>query len=421
MENAGYRHRVIDKVIEEYLEKFGGIWIRGPKWCGKTWTGVHHSNSAVYLDDSSNNFQARTLAELSPDLAIQGETPRLIDEWQDVPKIWDAVRHEIDRRGRKGQFILTGSATISRGEDKKPRHSGAGRIARLRMRPMSLFESGRSSGMVSLKSLMNGEIETVMTGDVKLEQLASFIIEGGWPEGGGRLIADEYIKALLETDMFNVDAKRRDSHRMHLLLRSLARNESTTCTTKKIWHDITEIDNQDISIDTVSEYLTVLDDLYVTENIPPFSADVRSPIRVKQAVKRHFPDPSLPSSLLRLTEEKLIGDLQTFGFLFESMCLRDLLTYADAMKADVYHYQDYRNNEIDAVIEKDDGEWGAFEIKLGVNQIDKAAENLLRISRYFQADGFIPPKVLCVICGMSIAAYRRPDGVFVVPITALRD
>ena len=190
---------------------------------------------------------------------------------------------------------------------------------------------------------------------------------------------------------------------------------------KKIWQDITEIDNQEISIDTVSEYLTVLDDLYVTENIPPFSADVRSPIRVKQAVKRHFPDPSLPSSLLRLTEEKLIGDLQTFGFLFESMCLRDLLTYADAMKADVYHYQDYRNNEIDAVIEKDDGEWGAFEIRLGANQIDKAAENLLRISRYFQADGFTPPRVLCVICGMSIAAYRRPDGVFVVPITALRD
>ena len=221
--------------------------------------------------------------------------------------------------------------------------------------------------------------------------------------------------------MFKVDNVRRDSHRMNLLLRSLARNESTTCTTKKIWQDICVHDYQSISIDTVSDYLSVLEQLFVTENIPPFSAEIRSPIRVKQAEKHHFPDPSLPASLLHLTEEKLIADLRTFGFLFESLCLRDLLTYASASKAEVYHYQDYRNNEIDAVVEMPDGEWGAFEIKLGANQIDNATSNLLKISRKFREGGSIAPKVLCVICGMSIAAYQRPDGVYVIPLTALKD
>ena len=421
MENAAYRPRIIDSIISEYLSTFGGIWIRGPKWCGKTWTSAHHARSAIYLDDSAGDFQARNLAEMAPELAIQGEAPRLIDEWQDVPKIWDAIRHEIDRRGLKGQFILTGSASVSQEEDRKPRHSGAGRIARLRMRTMSLYESGDSSGAVSLGSLMDGSFENVMTGEVPLGRLASLIVNGGWPEGGSRLIADEYIKALLESDMFKVDARRRDPHRMNLLLRSLARNESTVCTTKKIWQDITEIDNQDISIDTVSDYLNVLGNLYVTENIPPFSSDIRSPIRVKQSEKRHFPDPSLPASLLRLTEDRLIGDLKTFGFLFESLCLRDLLTYASALHADVYHYQDYRDNEIDAVIEMPDGRWGAFEIKLGANQIDKAAENLVRLRRVFEKGDGTPPSVLCVICGLSSVAYRRPDGVYVVPITALKD
>ena len=214
------------------------------------------------------------LAEISPDIAIQGDTPRLIDEWQDVSKIWDAVRHEIDKRGKKGQFILTGSATLSRNDEERPKHSGAGRIARIRMRPMSLFESGDSSGEVSLKELMEGKVKASMTGDVGLERLAGFIVNGGWPEGGSRLVADEYIKALLESDMFKVDKVHRDSHRMSLLLRSLARNESTTCTTRKIWQDISENNHQGMSLDTMVDYLSVLDHLYVTENIPPFLLSV---------------------------------------------------------------------------------------------------------------------------------------------------
>lgn len=423
MENAQYRPRIIDSVIEKYLGSFGGIWIRGPKWCGKTWTGAHHANSAVYLDDSANNFQLRRLAEVSPDSVLAGDAPHLIDEWQDVPAIWDAVRHEIDRRGKKGQFILTGSATVSEKENEKPHHSGAGRIARLRMRPMSLYESGQSSGQVSLRDVMSGKtIDPVVIPDVKLEQLASFIIDGGWPEGGSRLVADEYVKALLEADIFKIDGVKRDPHRMTLLLRSLARNESTTCPARRIWQDINENDYKSISLDTVADYLSVLDRLFVTENIPPFSPDARSPVRVKQAEKRHFPDPSIPASLLRMTPQKLIDDLRTFGFLFESLCLRDLLTYASASGAQVYHYQDYSNREADAVVELEDGRWGAFEIKLGANQIDKAAENLLKLKARFEAEeGANPPSVLCVICGLSIAAYRRPDGVFVVPITALKD
>lgn len=422
MKNALYRPRIIDPVIEEYLSAFGGIWIRGPKWCGKTWTSAHHANSAVYLDDSSNNFQSRRLAETSPDLVLSGDAPHLIDEWQDVPAIWDAVRHEIDRRGKKGQFILTGSATVSEEEKERPRHSGAGRIARLRMRPMSLYESGHSSGQVSLREIMNGNIEPMMASEIRLEQLASFIIDGGWPEGGSRLVADEYIKALLEADIFKIDGVRRDPHRMTLLLRSLARNESTTCPARRIWQDINGNDYQSISLDTVADYLSVLDRLFVTENIPPFSPQARSPVRVKKAEKRHFPDPSIPASLLRMTPQKLIDDLRTFGFLFESLCLRDLLTYASASGAQVYHYQDYSNREVDAVVEMEDGRWGAFEIKLGANQIDKAAENLLKLkARFEEEEGANPPSVLCVICGLAVAAYRRNDGVFVVPITALKD
>ena len=425
MKRKEYKPRIIDKKIEEYLSIFGAVCIEGPKWCGKTWTSSYHSNSEIYLGDPSGNFQNKQLAELSPDLVLEGEYPRLIDEWQEVPPLWDAVRHKVDQNTIKGQYILTGSATPNH---KGILHSGAGRIAKLRMRPMSLYESGDSSGKVSLKALCNGEMKPVMTGEVDLKEIIQLIMKGGWPANVGLpaesalLLSTEYLEAVIQDDVYRIDGVKRDVNKMKLLLRSLARNESTTVTNKVLKNDVKEIDDEDIDVDTIAAYLDILSRLFILDNQPPFATKIRSSVRVKQAEKRHFSDPSLACALLKATSEKLLGDLETLGFLFEAMCERDLRIYAESFGANLYHYQDYQNREIDAVIELADGEWCAFEIKLGANQIDAAAENLLKIKKDIEKEqGGKPPKVLCVLCGMSNAAYCRSDGVYVVPITALRE
>ncbi len=316
MKEKEYLPRIIDAKIEEYLAVFGAVCIEGPKWCGKTWTSSHHSKSEIFIGDPAGNFQNRKLAELSPALVLNGEKPRLIDEWQEVPSIWDAV---------------------------------------------------------------------------------------------------------LEDDVYHVDEVKRNLSKMRLLLRSLARNESTTATNKKLRNDIRDIDSEDIDVETVAEYLDIFSRLYITDNLPPFSTRIRSSVRVKQAEKRHFCDPSLACALLKVTPDSLLGDLETLGFLFEALCERDLKIYAEALGANLYHYQDYQEKEMDVVIELSDGSWGAFEIKLGANQIDVAADNLLAIKAGIEKDGNGKlPKFLCVICGMSNAAYQREDGVYVVPITALK-
>lgn len=425
MKNELYRPRIIDKQIENYLTAFGAICIEGPKWCGKTWTSSYHCNSEIFIGSPDGNFQNRQLAQISPSLILEGETPRMIDEWQEHPPLWDAVRSKVDENGKKGQFILTGSSTPKR---KGILHSGAGRIARLRMRPMSLYESGDSSGVVSLEELCNNSLKPAMTGNVDLRNLAGYIVRGGWPGNldipieQAMLLPSEYLKAVIEDDAFRVDDIKRDKNKMKLLLRSLARNESTTVTNKRLKNDIKEIDDNDIDVDTVAAYLDLFNRLFLLDNQEPYSAHVRSSVRVKQAEKRHFSDPSLACALLKLTPEHLIKDLNTFGFLFEALCERDLKIYAESFGGKLYHYQDYNGKEIDAVIELADGEWCAFEIKLGANQIDAAANELtaLRDAIANEKDG-VAPKMLCVICGMSNAAYKREDGVFVVPITALKN
>lgn len=425
MKNELYKPRIIDNQIERYLSAFGAVCIEGPKWCGKTWTSSYHCNSEIYIGDSTGNFQNRQLAEMSPDLVLEGETPRLIDEWQECPPLWDAVRSKVDETGKKGQFILTGSSTPKR---KGIMHSGAGRIARLRMRPMSLYESGNSSGVVSLEDLCNNNLKPTMTGKVDLKVLADYIVRGGWPGNMDTPIEDamllpiEYLNAVIEDDAFRVDDKKRDKTKMRLLLRSLARNESTTVTNKTLKNDIKEIDDNDIDSDTVASYLDVFNRLFLLDNQEPFSTNIRSSVRVKQAEKRHFSDPSLACALLKLTPAHLIKDLNTFGFLFEALCERDLKIYAESFGGKLFHYQDYAGKEIDAVIELADGRWAAFEIKLGANQIEEAAHNLISLGNAIanEKDGN-PPDVLCVICGMSNAAYRRDDGVYVVPITALKN
>ncbi len=425
MNRKGYRPRIIDAEIDRYLQAFGAVCIEGPKWCGKSWTSAFHSNSEIFIGDATGNFQNRRLAEMEPGLVLEGEHPRMIDEWHEVPSLWDAVRYVVDQTNEMGQFILTGSATPNH---KGIMHSGAGRIARLRMRPMSLYEMGASTGQVSLQELCQDRLEPVMTGEVELDYLADQIIRGGWPANLGvtvdnaALLSREYLKAIVLDDVYRIDGVKRDTHKMELLLRSLARNESTTVTNKRIKNDIKEMDDEDIDVETVAAYLDIFKRLFLVENQQPFVTKIRSSVRIKQAEKRHFTDPSLACAALGLTQEMLINDLETFGFLFEALCERDLRIYAESFGAGLYHYQDYRNREIDAVIEMEDSSWAAFEIKLGANQIDAAAESLIAIRDEIAAEeGGIPPKILCVICGLSSAAYKRPDGVYVVPITCLKD
>lgn len=424
MEREDYRPRLIDNIIDSYLKAFGAVCVEGPKWCGKTWTSSYHCQSEIMLGNPDGNFQNRQLAQMSPSLVLEGETPRLIDEWQEVPQLWDAVRYKVDQNGNKGQFILTGSATPNH---KGILHSGAGRIAKLRMRPMSLFESGNSSGDISLKDICEGRIEPKILGEVDLRKFIDFIIRGGWPANQETTLKQaaylpiQYIRAVLDDDVYRIDNVKRDKHKMELLLRSLARNEATTVTNKKLKNDIKEIDDEDIDVETVAAYLDVFQRLFLTDNQKPFEAKLRSSIRIKQAEKRHLSDPSLAAALLNATPEMLLNDLNTLGFLFEALCERDLKIYAESFDAELYHYQDYNNNEMDAVIAMPDGKWCGFEIKLGANQIDMAAENLIKIKNEIKASGGIAPDSLCVICGLSNAAYQRPDGVFVVPITALRN
>ncbi len=425
MEDKKYLPRIIDAKVKEHLEVFGAVCIEGPKWCGKTWTSSYHSKSQIFIGDPAGNFQNRKLAEMAPELVLEGDKPRLIDEWQEVPAIWDAVRHSVDKVSEKGQYIMTGSATPNH---KGILHSGAGRIAKLRMRPMSLYESGDSSGVVSLNELCRGNFKQAMTGEVDLKKLIYYIIRGGWPGSIGLsavqagMIPTQYLDAVLDDDVYRMDGIKRNTEKMRLLLRSLARNESTTVTNKKLKNDVKEMDAEDVDVETIAEYLDIFKRLFITDNLLPFSTEIRSSVRVKQAEKRHFCDPSLAAALLKVTPESLIGDLETLGFLFEALCERDLKIYAESFGANLYHYQDYQERELDAVIELPDGSWSAFEIKLGANQIDAAAKSLVSIKESIEKDSKgKPPKFLCVICGMSNAAYQRGDGVYVVPITALKN
>ena len=420
-----YKERIADSKIEHYLKLFGAISIEGPKYCGKTWAGRYHSNSEILLHkttgETSNNVE---LAKMSPNIILEGEKPRLIDEWQEATNLWDEIRIDVDKTGLKGQYILTGSSTPNRNGIA---HSGAGRYGKIHLRTMSLYESGDSTGDISLEDLCNNKFKDKATGEVDLRNLARLIIRGGWPANleysakDASEAIEEYINLIIDDDLYRLDGINRDKHKVKLLLKSLARNESTTVSNMTLKKDINEKDNENIDIDTLASYLNALDRLFLLDNDEPFSTNVRSSVRVKQSEKRHFADPSMACSLLNIKEEnKLINDLETFGFLFEAMVERDLKIYADSFNGKCYHYQDYQDKEIDSVIELEDGKWCAFEIKLGANQIEKAANDLLNIKKQIEDENGKAPSVLCVICGLTNAAYKRPDGVYVVPITALK-
>lgn len=426
MNKENYKPRLIDNKIKEYLGLAKAICIEGPKWCGKTWTSSFHSTSYYYVGDPSNNFSNRRLAEMDPIKVLNGDFPRLIDEWQEVPPLWDAVRMKADETNHKGQYILTGSSTPIR---KGVLHSGTGRIIGIRMHTMSLYESGDSNGKVSLKEICDDSFtQTLLTGDVDLETIAYLIVRGGWPDNIGvskekaGILPKGYLNSVLFEDIQRLDENvRYETGKINLLLRSLARNESTTITNLSLSKDISATDKSIVSDETINKYLNSLSRLFLLENQKPFSPKIRSSLRIKQGEKRHFCDPALACAALNLNTTKLISDLDTFGFMFEALVERDLRIYAETFNAELFHYQDYSNNEIDAVIELDDGEWCAIEIKLGANQIDSAANKLLKINKEIADHGGKPAKSLCIICGLSNAAYKRPDGVYVIPFTSLKN
>lgn len=422
-----YKNRLIEKKLVDYLSVFGAVSIEGPKWCGKTWTSLRHSKSAVYMDDDD----VREMAKLDVRSVFNNDSekkPQLIDEWHLVPTIWDAVRRECDKTTEKGNFIITGSTTLpNKIMKEKVHHSGAGRIARLNMYTMSLYESGDSSGKASLTKMLNNEQETVNTGSVEILQLAKLLIRGGWPaninvdDNKIGLIPKSYIDSILNIDINEDTEKRRDKNKMRMLLKSLARNEASIVGNKTIIKDIEEYENSTellSSRDTVSDYLDVLDRLHLIENQEAYGENYRSPNRVGKSPKRHLTDPSLSCACLGLTPENLLKDLNTLGFMFESLVERDLRIYIDYLDGHLYHFRDNVTGlEVDSILEFPGGEYAAVEIKLGYNQVDEAKKSLLN----FYDNMVKKPVFMCVIVGNCPAVMKDPEtGIYIVPITALK-
>ena len=421
---SNYKPRIVDELIKKDLKIFGAICVEGPKWCGKTWTSSFHANSEFLVGDPSGNFSNRMLAEVEPYTVLKGDTPRLIDEWQEVPSLWDATRSFVDLNNEKGQIILTGSSTPT---SKGILHSGTGRIKSIRMNTMSLYESGDSSGDISLKDLCNNKFESKLFEETNLEKLAYLIARGGWPGNVGVAesdcaeLANGYMDNVVKTDLKQLDKDiDYNEHKAKLILKSLARNESTTVSNQRILDDIIENDDTSISKNTLVKYLNAFNRMFLLNNQEPFSPNIRSSLRVKQMEKRHFSDPAMACAMLKLTPKKMMNDLKTFGFMFESMVERDLSIYAQALNATLFHYQDYKDNEIDAVIELDDGNWCAFEIKLGINKAEEGSKNLIKVCNDIVENGGKEPILKCVIYGVGNAAYKDENGVYIVPVTALK-
>lgn len=411
-----YIPRLIDKKIEDLLEVSGAISIEGPKWCGKTYTSLTHASSMVNMDDD----ETRQRYSLNPDLVLNEDKPELIDEWTREPSVWDKVRRKCDSLETKGNYILSCSTSLN--DKNEVFHSGAGRITRLKMNTMSLYESGDSTGDISIMDMYNQKDIVKTIKKPSLEHIADLIIRGGWPANINvprdkyGLMPKSYISSILEKDIY--ETKNIDGIKFHKLLKSLARNESTIAGNNRLISDIS--DNDDLTLDkrTISEYLDILEKLNLISNQPSYSSNYRSPERIGKNEKRHFTDPSLAAALLNLNTEKLINDLNTFGFLFESLVYRDLKIYMDYLNGNVYHFRDNVTGlEIDSILEFEDGEYAAIEIKLGFNGFKDAKESLLK----FQEQMIKKPKFMCAICGYNDSIVKdKESGIYIVPLTALK-
>ena len=424
LKKEGYKPRLVDEKIKRYLRIFGAVSIEGPKWCGKTWTSLSHANSVTYMTEKGS----RNLAEVDPKYIFQKERPQLIDEWQTVPEVWDAVRHECDSDHEKGKFILTGSTSLQGSEEEeRVFHTGTGRIATLRMNPMSLYESGDSTGEASLSDMQNGQVQEGYVRKVELNEIASLIIRGGWPENllmsaeDIGVIPESYIEAVVTKDMHERQTKKRSPQKMRMLIRAISRNESTVASDNTLIRDIEEYENSNELIEsrtTIADYTGVLESLYMIANQPAFSVNYRSSKRIGKTAKRHLVDPSLSCASLHLTVGKLLNDHETFGLMFEALVERDLRIYADYLNGNLYHFRDnVSGDEVDAILEFKDGNYAAFEIKLSDGSIKEAIKSLRKFYDHVEKK----PVYMGVIVGHCDSVMRDPEtGVFIVPITSLR-
>lgn len=422
MNTKSYMPRLCDADLQNALQSAGAVVIEGAKWCGKTSTALNASRSVLYMQDPDKTASYISMADTKPSLLLKGETPRLIDEWQMAPVLWDAVRFEVDQRGEPGQFILTGSAVPA---DNVTAHTGTGRISRLLMRPMSLFESLESNGIVSLRALFDGVTAADGMSDLTIEEIAYALCRGGWPasvklKGAAALrMAVDYVEAVINHDISRVDDVEKNPERVRLLLRSLARNVATTATYETIRNDM-EATAPNLSDKTISVYMNALRRIFLIEDLPAWAPSLRSKSAIRTSPKRHFVDPSIAAAVLRTNPEGILTDFRYFGFLFEALCTRDIRVYAQSNDGDVFHFRDKNGLEADLIVRLRDGRWGAIEVKPGNKQIDLAAENLLTLKNRIDKDKMGEPSFLMVITGGQFA-YRRNDGVLVVPVACLKD
>jgi predicted AAA+ superfamily ATPase len=416
-----YMPRVIDALIDERLEYTGAVLIDGIKWCGKTRTAKEKVSSGISFFDKKKGKSYIKLAGEDPSILLEGDTPRLIDEWQAAPEIWNAVKYEVDERSLPGQFILTGSAA----PEKDPsRHSGAGRISSVTMRPMSLFESMESNGSISLRNLFDHEEKIRGRTDLDIKTLASALVRGGWPalinasERSSMIQVRDFVKQITDNDVSKIDGVQRSPETVRQLMRSLSRNVSTAANMSTIRKDMMG-DDDAISEKTISSYINALRRIFVVEDLPAWNPSLRSKSSVRSSPKRHFTDPSIATAVLRTSPSGLLEDFNTFGLLFESLCVRDLRVYAQANDGEVFHYRDNNGLEADAIVHLGDDRWGAVEVKMGSKEIDEGAANLKKLRDMIDTDRMKAPSFLMVLTATEYA--YEDDGVHIVPIGCLKD
>lgn len=421
-----YKHRIADGILEKKLRSKGAVLIEGPKWCGKTTTAEQQAQSILYMDNPASFESNLQMAEIDPGILLEGDTPRLVDEWQLAPKLWDTMRFEVDHRHQVGQFILTGSAVPS--DEESMKHSGTGRFSWLTMRPMSLYESGESNGKVSLSHLFESRENIVATNSLRIDDIAFLICRGGWPfacslQGDAALAqAFDYVDAVIKKDVSRVDGTNRNITTTRLLMRSYARNQGSQATIGTIVADMMTNDENEIGVKTAGSYLDALRKIFVIEDSEAWNPNLRSKTAIRTANTRYFIDPSIGTAVLGLGPKDLINDLNTMGSFFETLCVRDLRIFADALDGQVFHYRDKSGLECDAVIHLRNGRYGLVEIKLGGDRlINEGASNLLALVDKINTDKMKEPSFLMVLTGTGDFAYRRKDGVYVVPIGCLKD
>ena len=423
---AKYKQRIADKLLERKVFGKGAVLIEGPKWCGKTTTAKQLAKSVLDLGDASVLKQSLQMIEISPKSLLEGTTPRLIDEWQALPPIWDSIRSEVDKRGEPSQFILTGSSVLPDADEAI--HSGTGRFAHIMMRPMSLYESGESSGTISLKDLFDGKTPEVQQCDLNVDDIAYLTCRGGWP--WATLIskdvaldqAFDYVDSVIRRDIQRVDKVKRNPERARLLLRSYARNISQQVSYATIRKDMLANDASTLDEDTVADYIKALKKLFVIEDLAAWNPNLRSKAAIRTSDTRHFVDPSIGTAALGLGPKDLINDLDTFGLFFEDMAVRDLRVYAEALDGQLYHYRDSNGLECDTVLHRRNGSYALLEVKLGgEDHINASAANMIELAGNIDTDRMPAPSFMAVIIGVGKYAYQRQDGVYVIPIGCLKD